>query len=114
MSGHTGDFRVVRESHVMSALLGRISSWIIPALVGALLTMLFNASGERANAVQTSIRVEKLEVQVKDIEKDLAAGGPPALARRVDDLQAQTQEQYREVSKKLDQIQEILLATKRK
>jgi hypothetical protein len=32
----------------------------------------------------------------------------------VDDLQAQTQEQYREVSKKLDQIQEILLAAKRK
>lgn len=114
MSGHTGDFRAVRDSHVLSALLGRVSGWLIPALVGALLTLLFNASGDRANAAQTALRVEKLEVQVKDIEKDLAAGGPPALARRVDDLQAQTQEQYREVSKKLDQIQDILLAAKRK
>ena len=114
MSGHTGDFRVLRENHVMSALLGRLSSWLIPALVGALLTLLFNASGDRANAAQTVLRVEKLEQQMHEIQKDLAAGGPPALARRVDDLQAQTQEQYREVSKKLDQIQDILLGAKRK
>ncbi len=114
MSGHTSEFRLPRDNHVISVLLGRLSSWLIPALVGALLTLLFNASGDRANAAQTMLRVEKLEVEVKDIEKELAAGGPPALARRVDDLQAQTQEQYREVSKKLDQIQEILLAAKRK
>jgi len=114
MSGHTSDFRIPRDNHIISVLLGRLSTWIIPALVGALLTLLFNASGDRANAAQMVLRVDKLEVQLHDIQKDLASGGPPALARRVDDLQAQTQEQYREVSKKLDQIQEILLAAKRK
>ena len=110
MPGHTEDFRLPRDSH----FAGRFMGWLVPALVGALLTLLFNASGDRANAAQTAARVEKLEGVVRNIEKELAAGGPPALARRVDDLQSQTQEQYREVSKKLDQIQEILLTAKKK
>lgn len=112
MSSPTSEYRTSREGPVIAALTAKVGAWLIPALVGALLTLLFNISGDRAIAAQTLLRVDKLEVEVKEIEKELAAGGPPALARRVDDLQAQTQQQYMEVSKKLDVIQELLLKRK--
>lgn len=110
MTLHTQEYERQRDqNHMTTTLLARLSGWMVPALIGAMLTLMFNISGDRANAAQTQIRVDKLEVQVIDIQKNLAAGGPPALARRVDDLQAQTQEQYKEVSKKLDAIEQLLL-----
>lgn len=110
MAGHSHDLSP--EPLATTTLLAKVSSWVIPALIGAFLTVLFNVSGDRAKADGTQMRVEKLENQVLLMQQSLAEGGPPALARRVDDLQHQTQEQYKELSKKLDAIQELLLKAK--
>lgn len=90
-------------------LMSRLTGWLIPALVGALLTLLFNASGERVSIEQLALRVQTVELSLREMSKDLASGGPPALSRRVDDLQKQTQDQYRDVSDKLDVIQDLLI-----
>jgi cell division protein FtsB len=91
------------------ALMEKLSAWIVPVLVGALLTLLFNISGDRATAAQLSMRVDKLEHSVNENRKELAGGGPPALARRVDDLQMEMRRQNEQVANKLDAIQALLM-----
>ncbi len=93
-------------------LLARVSGFIIPAIIGGVLSLLFSASGEKEAASNLEHRVGTLETQVNNIRTELANGGPPALSRRVDDLQKQQQEQYKDVSQKLDNIQQLLIRGK--
>lgn len=92
-----------------TAVLAKLASWLMPLFIGAVLMQLVEASGERALAAQNQREIRELRQELNAVETSLAAGGPPALARRVDDLQAQVNAEFNKIHTKLDNIQALLM-----
>ena len=94
------------ESKVLSPLALKVLGTLLSALAGALLVLLLNSSGDRRQALIDSQRIDRIEMQMKDLQSVYATN------KRVDDLQAEMRTNYRDLSGKLDNVIKILLERK--
>lgn len=98
----------------LSGALTKSFGWVAAFLVGALLSMLLESKATEARLERAERDIVTNGAKISQIEQSLQNGGPPALARRVDDLQGQVNTQYGLVNKKLDDVMSILISMSRR
>lgn len=89
---------------LVQKLAGNITGYLIALVIGAIFVMLMQSGAKDARLAAVEKQADEQAQEIKEIQKELADGGPPALAQRVDALSQAIQAE----SAKLDRVLELV------